>query len=58
MYLERAIWVHYTTMVSNKFPADVKNIWLQPESKLISFKSEILPFWADYSLKLKNGETA
>ncbi len=37
-----------------QFPPDcVKSLWLQLESKLINFKYEILPFWADFCLKLK-----
>jgi hypothetical protein len=54
MYLERSIWVHYSSTISCKFPPDcVKSLWLQPESKLINFKYEILPFWADFCQKLK-----
>ena len=54
MYLERSIWVHYSSTISCKFPPDcVKSLWLQHESKLINFKHEILPFWADFCQKLK-----
>jgi len=54
MYLERSIWVHYSTTISCKFPLDcVKSMWIQPESRLINLKHEILPFWADLCQKIK-----
>jgi hypothetical protein len=54
-FIERAIWIHYTTHVLNRrdLPLlEIQNIWIKPEHKLILFKNVILPYWTDLTQKI------
>ena len=55
MFIERSIWVNYLTFVSmtvqRRLP-EIKCVWLQPESKLILFKNEILPYCQELCQKM------
>lgn len=45
MFIERAIWFNYNLLVKLQAPKDFKPV--PTEGKLISFASEILPYWSE-----------
>ncbi len=57
-FMERAIYAHYSAVVKGAFPDQAKSVWLSPENRLFNFRSEILPFWSDYSAQLRDPDTA
>lgn len=48
-FFERAIFVHYTSMVKNELPESMKNLWLDPGPHLFQFRTDILPYWTEFS---------
>lgn len=50
LFIERAIWINFNTFIkkSKDLPLlEIKNMWLLPENRLITFKNDILPYWTD-----------
>lgn len=55
MFIERAVWIHYNAYVKvtrDLALLDIKKMWLQPQNQLVSFKTEILPYWTELSKKV------
>jgi hypothetical protein len=60
LFIERAIFINYLAYMKNNVNIqrdfqiyENKSSWVSPENKLISFRTDILPFLADFSAKIQ-----
>lgn len=58
MILERSIYMHFNTFEKKiaKY-GELKQMWVQPDSRLIMFKHEIQPYWIELIQKIQSEKT-